>query len=332
VAVNGKVVLKDLDIYKEAGSNKVLKKIITAQSANSELIISFPRLTAGQAVISAIAIATKKPPKLKARELSLATIHSPSNVSTEHWLDIGQQVFANTSISFNALPPAVFGAQWIKPVSPDPQSYHFSVTKPTDVYVAIDTLKMVTDEWKEFENTQTYLETDENGGKSYTLYRHRLGATRMLKLSNVTGPVILVPVSTMQPAFDLKKTIPYRAEKATLSTGVAMESFGGRNCAVIKVNDPVKIAWTIESGVADVYALTFKYYSPQEKDIRGRIEIRDAGNTLLVDKEVELDFTRPGKWNQFTFDTGTQINAGSYKVIFHTSGAAGIAVSGIEIQ
>lgn len=332
VAVNGKVVLKDLDIWKEAGSNKVLRKIITARSANSELIISFPGLAAGQAVISAIAIASKKPLNLGVRELSLAGIYSPADVTTEHWLDIGQQVFTNSSVSFNALPPAVFGAQWIKPASAGPQNYYFSVTKPTDVYIAIDTLKMAKDEWKEFENTQTFLETDENGGKSYTLYRHRLRATRMLKLNNVTGPVILVPVSTMQPAFDLKKTIPYRAEKAILSTGVAMETFGGRNCAVVKSNDPVKIEWTIETGVADVYALTFKYYSSNEKGIKGRMEIRDAGNTLLVNKEVELDFTRPGKWNQFTFDTGTQINAGTYKVIFHVSGAAGVAVSGIEIQ
>lgn len=332
VAINGKVVLKDLDIWKEAGSNKVLKKIVTAQSANAELIISFPRMKAGQAVIAAIAIASKTTPKLVARERSLASLHSPSNVTIEHWLDIGQEVFANASTSFNALPPAIFGAQWIKPASADPQDYQFSVTKPTDVFVAIDTQKMLKDQWKDFENTQTFLETDENGGKSYALFRRRLEPTRMLKLINLAGPVILVPVSTMQPAFDLKKTIAYRAEKATMSTGVVMETFGGRNCAVIKNNDPVKIAWTVETGVADVYALTFKYYSPQEKDIRGRMEIRDAGNTLLVEKEVELNFTRPGKWNQFTFDTGTQINAGTYQVIFRASGAAGVAVSGIEIQ
>ncbi len=333
VAVNGQTVLKDLDIWKEAGSNKVIKKIITVKTTGDELVIGFPRLTAGQAVIAAIAIAAKKTRNLAVRELSLARIHSPLTVSSEHWLDIGQKVFANATATYKALPPAVFGAQWIRPASSAPQTYDFSVTKPTDVFVAVDTMKNVKDEWiKDFENTQTFLETDEGGGKSYVLYRRRLDPVRMIRLDNITGPVILVPVSTMQPAFDLKKTIPYRAEKASLSAGVALESFGGRNCAVIKTNENVQIGWTIETGVADVYALTFKYYSPQEKDIKGRIEIRDAGNTLLVDKEVELNFTRPGKWNQFTFDTGTQINAGYYKVVFHIAGGAGAAVSGIEIQ
>lgn len=333
VAVNGQVVIRDLDIWKEAGSNKVIRKIITARSSEGEIVISFPRVKAGQAVIAAIALASRIPKNIKPLQQSLVVGTLPEKATAEHWLDIGQQVFGNTAIRFRSLPPAAFGAQWIKPASPAQQDYHFSVNEPTDILVAVDTSGITKPAWlSTFEHTQTFLETDEQGIKTYALFKRRTEPGTPVTLTNVTGPVILLPVTTMQPAFDLKKTIPYRAEKASLSTGVVPELFSGRNCAIIRENKPVQISWSIETGVADVYALTFKYFSPHQKDIKGRIEIRDAGNTVLVNREAELNFTRPGKWNQFTFDTGTQINAGYYKVIFYTEEAAGVAVSGIEIQ
>jgi len=58
VAVNDSVVLKDLDIWAEAGHAGALKKVVYANVKNGNLKISFPEVKAGQAVISAIAIAS----------------------------------------------------------------------------------------------------------------------------------------------------------------------------------------------------------------------------------------------------------------------------------
>ena len=58
VAVNGKTVLHDLDIWKEAGHGRALKKVINVHVTGGMLVLDFPRIYAGQAVISALAIAT----------------------------------------------------------------------------------------------------------------------------------------------------------------------------------------------------------------------------------------------------------------------------------
>lgn len=56
VAVNGKTALTNVDLYKEAGFEYAVKKVVKASSVDGRIVISFPRVAAGQAVISAIAI------------------------------------------------------------------------------------------------------------------------------------------------------------------------------------------------------------------------------------------------------------------------------------
>ena len=58
VAVNDSVVLNDLDIWAESGHDGALKKVVYATVKGGKLVISFPEVKAGQALISAIAIAT----------------------------------------------------------------------------------------------------------------------------------------------------------------------------------------------------------------------------------------------------------------------------------
>jgi len=59
VAVNDSVVLNDLDIWAESGHDAALKKVVYATVKGGKLEISFPEVKAGQALISAIAVATE---------------------------------------------------------------------------------------------------------------------------------------------------------------------------------------------------------------------------------------------------------------------------------
>ncbi len=59
VAVNDSVVINDLDIWAESGHDGTLKKVVYTTVKNGKLVISFPEIKAGQALISAIAIATE---------------------------------------------------------------------------------------------------------------------------------------------------------------------------------------------------------------------------------------------------------------------------------
>ena len=68
VAVNGKTVINDLDIWAEAGYAGALKQTVKATVTDGILSISFPETKAGEAVISAIAIKTKNSvPALKVK-------------------------------------------------------------------------------------------------------------------------------------------------------------------------------------------------------------------------------------------------------------------------
>src|SRR2546423_15552100 len=58
VAINNKTVIKNLDLWKESGHDGALKKTVNVHVTGGQLQISFPRVSAGQAIISAIAIAT----------------------------------------------------------------------------------------------------------------------------------------------------------------------------------------------------------------------------------------------------------------------------------
>lgn len=59
VALNGETVLRDVDLWLEGGFAGALKKVVDARVSGGWLEVSFPRVASYQAVISAIAVATR---------------------------------------------------------------------------------------------------------------------------------------------------------------------------------------------------------------------------------------------------------------------------------
>jgi hypothetical protein len=90
--------------------------------------------------------------------------------------------------------------------------------------------------------------------------------------------------------------------------------------------------WPVQTGVADIYSITVKYYYPKEQVVKGKLSLYDAGGNRMMQEKVQFTFTRSGKWNQFTVNTGSQINAGNYVVKLELEKGEQLAISGIEIQ
>ncbi|HEX2630245.1 MAG TPA: malectin domain-containing carbohydrate-binding protein, partial [Chitinophagaceae bacterium] len=343
VAINGQTIWKDIDIWKEAGTNTAFKKVTTVKSTGKKLTISFPQSKAGQVLISAIAIASKQKGIHRGSNIGDMSLgQSPGQqvwpVEVESWLDIGDRIFTDSNVRIVSLPPALFGADYLRVKSKqwkgrlDP-----SVLTLSDLYVAINAKTTPAEKWlKDFEDTKTTLTTDAATDAQYKVYRKRVDANRRISLhdpSPSTPPIVmLVPVATMPPAFDLKTVTPYRTNVAVVSNGVVKENFAGRECAVIKSKNSVAIEWPIQTGVADVYAITVKYFYPGEQPIKGTMQLIGAGGTMMLNEPVSFTFTRAGKWNQFTFDTKSMINAGNYKVRLVIENAEGLAISSIEVQ
>lgn len=335
VAINGRTVINDLDIWNEAGTNAALKKTVIAKSVNGKLIISFPESKAGEAVISAIAIA-KKEKNTKGVRKEVFTYIIPDTNETylrKSWLDIGDKQFAEENVAFNSLPSVLFGADWLQFNNQNSvNEAEFKAEEATDVYIALNTATNISTVDPLFEPVNENIITDEDGGKVYKVYRRRLNKGELIRHIKPGYIFAFTAASNMQPAYDLKPINAYKTNVAVVSDGVVKDSVNGRFCAVVKTNTAASVQWPIKTGVGDYYSVTVKYYYPNEKVIKGKLLLLDAGGNRMMDETVEFTFTRSGKWNQFTVNTKSQINAGNYTVKIELENGESLAFSGIEIQ
>jgi hypothetical protein len=335
VAINDHVIYNNLDIWKSCGSSTVLKKQVQVQSKDGHLKIHFPNSKSGQAIIAAIAIASRDFQKINAPDLIPYLIDLECNHCTvQSWLDIGNRIAADTNIQINSLPPNLFGADWIRQHQlQKTAATEFYTVKELDLFIGIKPNTRLPDWAKDASSTGTNCITTENGGTVYAIYRKRVPEKTSVKITTGNNQIVMmVPVTEMAPAFDLKKVTVYRAENAIAGSGVSKIKFNGRTCATIQTALESQIEWPVQIGVADKYALTLKYYSDKEKPVSGTIQWIGAGNTMMQEEKVNFTFTKEGKWNQFTIHTPGMINAGNYAIRLQITHAAGLLVSGIEIQ
>lgn len=332
VAINGKTVLKDVDIWKEAGSNNVLKKMVKIKTSNRKIVISFPNSSSGEALIAAIAIGhTKNYDHIK-------KLIKPGKLDMGYeyhsWMDIGGRQYDDENILFNSLPPNLYGADYIsfknKTVSP---VINWEAITDSYLFVACVKGREKPSLISGFENTGTEIVTDENGGTIYTVYRKLFskGSNFQLKLP-ADCIIAMQPAGNMPPAYDLKPITQYKTSQVKLSEGAIKDSANGRYCAVVKTNNPVTIDYPVQTGVGDRYSVTVKYFYGGEQAVHGKWQLVDAGGNRMQEEPVTFSFTKPGKWNQFTINTSSQINAGNYTVRLVVENGEGLALSGIDVQ
>jgi predicted GH43/DUF377 family glycosyl hydrolase len=131
VSVDGVTVLKDLDVWREAGHDGALKKTVDVETCGDELILEFPDVQAGQALISAIAIATKEKGVLPAKPGSLtmnSLVATSSGDEPEPRPDVRME--AETAVAAGAVDTlAVFGERRLAQVrKPGPIAFRWAVS------------------------------------------------------------------------------------------------------------------------------------------------------------------------------------------------------------
>ncbi len=331
VAINGKTVLNDLDIWTEAGTNTALKKTLKAKSVNGKVIISFPESKAGEALISAIAIASANNYANEGKQINIG--RPVYEYKTKSWLDIGDKQYANENIEFNSLPSNLYGADWIQFTSKMKNVFaSYQAKQPVDFYFGTtDTSKSLLTAVG-VEKLNFPIITDENGEKSYTVFRRRLKAGESVEKISSDIIALIVPINNMQPAYDLKPTTQYRTNAVKLNENVVKDSVNGRLCAVVKTNNKTAVDYAIQTGVGDRYSFTVKYFYGKEQELKGKLQLLDAGGTMMQEEPVSFTFTRAGKWNQFTINTNSQINAGNYTVRLVVENGEGLTLSSIDVQ
>ena len=295
VAANGKTLLRDLDIWKEAGHDRVLKKVVTARAENGVLEISFPGVKAGQAVISAIAVASTDK-SIQPAPQSESIITKAKGAVTGTWLE--------PNADFPNLKPEMYGAEWL---ASDPKAkaaqISFTLTADANVYLRQDT---------------GYVKTNYRKGETVTLKKD--------------SRVAVVPVVKWMVEPNLRPELTFEAATAQLQ-GSDWQKITLKNKAGEKVTaDGLhSITWSVAPGVANVYALRFNYLNLNQVPIDARIRITDQAGNVVRNDAIRFPVT-PEKWRVLGTSTGSYINAGHYKVIISGDKLSGLAFESLVMQ
>lgn len=326
VAFNGKTVIKDLDIWKEAGSNSLLKKTIKTTVKGGFLDINFPEVKAGQAVISAIAIASLNP-NIHAAPSSQSLLTKIKNAELNSWLDIGDEQFKNENSTFTDLPSNLYGAEWLK-ASRMQESIEFTATDSVDAFIALTINSSIP---QGFEDTRSSIKNSRD--ESFNLYRKRLLPNERIIFDNRTASIFVLPVTHLQPAYDLKTTTSYKATDGILAGKEVIKAvLMDKQRVVFNAANQGSLSWGISVGVADTYSLTIKYHNPSEQLLKGKLEFSSADGTVMKTESVEFAPTKAGKWNYLSTNTGSMINAGTYQLRLIATDAKGLAVDALDVQ
>jgi hypothetical protein len=341
IAVNGKTVIKDLDIWAATGYNTALKKTVTAHITNGQLSISFPHVASGEALISAIAIASKDRQAKPARRSQTVISGSQAHL----WMDTGDQPYPDSKTTISSLPSNLYGAEWLRMVSSNQSgTLSFKVNTDADVYIALDANILQKPDWMQAcEDTKTTMQTDADGGHMFKVYtRHfiagstvQLGANGIAKGQSTQMYIVAALPSApgMEPATDLKPIIAYKAEAAvTNGGGLTKDDVSGKKCVTFKTASAGVLEWAIATGVGDSHELRIKYFNPTGKKLSAQLKLIAADGTVMKQAELEFGTNQPDKWKVATTTTGTSINAGNYKVIVSAENVEGLSISGLEVQ
>jgi len=354
VAINNKTVIKNLDIWKEAGCGKVLKKVVKAQVSGSKIIISFPRVTSGQAVISAIAVASANHEISPApgsgsliNNLSVADKQASGEWSVRSWMDIGDKQYSDDVTTFRLLPSGFYGAEWIRTPKMIKRTKEnviaeFSVSTESDVFVAMDTLISERPVWLEkYVDTKTTLENDYSGGHKFRVYSKRFPEEAIVLLGNngtsAAGnaemyTVAVCPVTSLKQAGDLRPVIRYSMENAILSgSGISKNKLKGRQYAEFTRAGGDTIKWEISVGVGDTYSLRFRYMNSVGENIPMHLKILDYNGLLILDDQIDFS-PADKKWSTLRTSTGTSINAGKYKIMLCAAGKKGLKIEALSVK
>ena len=180
--------------------------------------------------------------------------------------------------------------------------------------------------------------TTTGNGFAYHVYRKRFEKGNVFvpgdALSHQNILFMAQAATNMEPAYDLKKLVSYKAVNADISGhGIVKGKVDGKDRVIYETSsDSGGVEWNFAVGVADIYSLTISYHNPLQNILTGKMQLLSADGTLMKEEEVQFTPTRQGKSNYITTNTGSMINAGYYKVRLTARNAAGLDINALDVQ
>jgi len=337
VAINENVVLKDFDIWAEAGHDQALKKTFTVKSKDGKIVISFPNVKAGQAIISAIAIATKdlhaRPAEASPKNIQNLVLDSYDKTNrVASWLDINSKQYLDSDVVFTELPSELFGADYLQFSVASKNKGSFTAKEDSNIYVLVDS------KIKESASFSDYKKIDEkaknSNGVSFTIFNKKVKKGEKILFDNaeLINTIAVVPVYDMGEKDDSRPVVIIEAENAK-STGIGIEKGNFKKADYIEFTKKTanSIQFEVKPGVAGIYLMRFKFMNRNETPLKVKFKMEDAYGILMRNDTIEF-FTAPEKWKILNTTSGGYINAGTYKITLEGDNLKGLMLDNFEFQ
>jgi hypothetical protein len=330
IRCNDKIVIKNLDIYKEAGTLQALQKTFEVVVTNGKIDIDFPGAAASQAVIAAIAVANKKIDQKEPMPLVSNAGYDPTALTIKSWLTTENLVKEDSRLTYFQIPSFAYGTHYMfakeNQTTPTPITFLENI----DLYIGDSSTLTRPLYLNNFEKTTSNIITSD--GKAWGVYKKQFSKNSTFIVDpKQTSILFFNPTPTLLPAFDLKQIVSIRPVQVKMNGSAVKDTINTKEAIVY--NDAfASSSWPFTIGAADVYSLTIRYANTLTKEITGSIKLYGADGSLLKSANVRFTPSKTGKWNYITTDTGTMVNAGRYSLVIDAVKASGLYVSGLEIQ
>jgi len=326
VAINEKVVLKDLDIWSEAGQNKALKKTFVVKSVNGKITISFPNVKASQAIISAIAIATKDK-KIKGAPASSGNIqnvtHSQAKIGT--WLGINSKEYLDSEVVFTQLPAEVFGADYLQFSTNSKTQGSFITKEDSEIYLFRPSKDSIL-------GYKRMKETAKNSERvAFSVFHKKVKKGEKVAFED-NSTIAVVPAYDMGEKDDSRPIVLLEAEKSkTTGTGIEKGNFKKADYIEFTQKTSNSIQFEVKPGVAGIYLMRFKFMNRNAGPIKVKFKMQDAYGILMRNDTIEF-FPSPEKWKVLNTTSGGYINAGTYTITLESEDMKGLLLDSFEFQ
>jgi beta-galactosidase len=314
VALNGRTALRDLDIFKEAGFNRALKKVVHMTVTDGHIEIRFPRVAVGQAVISAIAIAAAK--GQSAEPENDTDLIAKSDAALHTYLDNGD-AWANGA-TWSQLSSELLDSDWLEARA----GTQVTARTRADLYLGLPPDAAIPEGWTDARLTAKMIAERPIALRFATL---EASAGEAISIP-VAGPVLVrrhlpSPYAPGVLSF-AKRTGLMEAETAASKNGAVETTFKGYGgTGYVQFNaGPASLTWSFSAGIAARRALTIRYRIGEPA--LAKLTLTDESG--IVAAELPIALTAGNEWQTVTVETPTLINAGNYRITLNLNGPAAI--------
>lgn len=143
--------------------------------------------------------------------------------------------------------------------------------------------------------------------------------------------LVKTPKELLPEDKNARVNVTYEAEDATVKGNYACKEHRKQKGVFFGKGTRNSIEWKVSTGLAQVYALRFKYMNASGKPMTVRMQFVDSKGITLKEDEITFPDT-PEKWRMLSTTTGTYVNAGHYRVILTGEDMNGLALDALDVQ